>query len=150
MKRILLDVNVVLDVLLDREPHAAASGALWAAIEAGRAEGRIAAHAVTTIHYLLRKEIGSVRARRTVAAIMRIFEPAAVDRSVLANALDLSCPDFEDGVTAAAAENSGCDFIATRDAKDFRGSLVPVLAPEALLPLIMVSGSEASPETSRH
>ena len=52
MKRVLVDVNVVLDVLLDRQPHVEASAAVWAAIETGSSEGLLAAHAVTTIHYL--------------------------------------------------------------------------------------------------
>ena len=59
MRRILLDTNVVLDVLLDRHPHAQASAALWAAVETGIAEGMLAAHAITTIHYLIRKEKGA-------------------------------------------------------------------------------------------
>ena len=49
MKRALFDVNVVLDVLLDRKPHVEASAAAWAAVETGAAQGLLAAHAVTTI-----------------------------------------------------------------------------------------------------
>lgn len=52
MMRILLDLNLVLDVLLDREPYAEDSSALWAAIENHEAEGSPAAHCVTTLHYL--------------------------------------------------------------------------------------------------
>jgi predicted nucleic acid-binding protein len=37
LKRLLLDVNVMLDVLFDRRPHAAAASALWAAGERGSA-----------------------------------------------------------------------------------------------------------------
>ena len=53
MKRILLDVNILLDVLLDRPPYAESASLLWAAIENGRAAGLIPAHGVTTIHYLI-------------------------------------------------------------------------------------------------
>jgi hypothetical protein len=49
MKRILLDVNVVLDVLRDRKPHADASSFVWAAVERGHLKGWLAAHGVTTI-----------------------------------------------------------------------------------------------------
>ena len=56
MKRVLLDVNVILDVLLDRKPHAEASAAAWAAVEIGAAKGLLAAHAVTTVYYLIRRE----------------------------------------------------------------------------------------------
>ena len=47
MKRVLFDTNVVLDVLLDRQPYVEASAAAWAAVVAGAAEGMLAAHAVT-------------------------------------------------------------------------------------------------------
>lgn len=43
MTKVLMDTNVVLDVLLDQRPHAAASAAVWAAIETGRAQGLLAA-----------------------------------------------------------------------------------------------------------
>lgn len=54
MKRVLFDMNVILDVLLDRKPYVEAGAVAWAAIETGISEGLLAAHAVTTIHYLIR------------------------------------------------------------------------------------------------
>ena len=135
MKRILFDVNVVLDVLLDRRPHAEASAAAWAAVETGMAEGLLAAHAVTTIHYLVRKEKGAAKARGIVSAILRVFGVATVDSAVIQEALQLSCSDFEDAVTAAAARLASCDYIVTRDPKGFRGSPVRSLTPEMAIPL---------------
>jgi len=111
MKRVLFDINVVLDVLLDRKPYGEASAAAWAAVENGASEGLLAAHAVTTIHYLVRKELGAAKAKRIVSAILRVFGVAAVDSAVLQEALQLSLSDFEDAVTAAAARLAGCDFI---------------------------------------
>jgi len=136
MKRVLFDVNVVLDVLLDRKPYAEASASAWAVVETGAAEGLLAAHAVTTIHYLLRKELGAGKARRTLSAILRVFGVAAVDAAVIQEALELSCPDFEDAVTAGAARLAGCDSIVTRDPKGFRGSPVRSLTPEMAIPLL--------------
>ena len=136
MKRVLFDVNVVLDVLLDRKPYAEASAAAWASVETGVAEGLLAAHAVTTVHYLVRKEMGAAKAKRTLFAILRVFGVAAVDGAVVQEALQLSCPDFEDAVTAAAARLAGCECIVTRDPKGFRGSPVRSLTPEAVLTLL--------------
>jgi predicted nucleic acid-binding protein len=136
MKRVLFDTNVVLDVLLDRQPYVEASAAAWAAVETGVAEGMLAAHAVTTIHYLVRKERGNAKARRIVSAILRVFGVAAVDAAVLQEALELPWPDFEDAVTAAAARSAGCEFIVTRDPRGFRGSPVRSLTPEAVTPLL--------------
>ena len=136
MKRILFDTNVVLDVLLDRQPHVEASAAAWAAIETGVTEGMLAAHAVTTIHYLVRKEMGAIRDRRLVSALLRVFGVAAVDGGVVQEALQSSFSDFEDAVTAAAARLAGCECIVTRDPKGFRGSPVRSLTPEAVMPLL--------------
>ena len=136
MRRILFDTNVVLDVLLDRQPYVEAGSAAWAAIETGIAEGMLAAHAVTTIHYLVRKEVGNVKARRIVTAILRVFGVAAVDGAVVQEALQLPFSDFEDAVTAAAARLAGCECIVTRDPRGFRGSPVRSLTPEAVTPLL--------------
>ena len=136
MKRILFDTNVVLDVLLDRQPHVEASAAAWAAVETGISEGMLAAHAVTTIHCLVRKEMGNIKARRIVTAILRVFGVAAVDGAVVQEALQLPFSDFEDAVTAAAARLAGCECIVTRDPRGFRGSPVRSLTPEALTPLL--------------
>ncbi len=100
MKRVLLDVNVVLDVLLDRAPFADASSAVWAAIEQGEAE-----------------------------ALLSVFDVAAVDGPVLNAALALKWTDFEDAVTAAGARRAKCDAIVTRNPHDFKGSPVRVLTP---------------------
>jgi predicted nucleic acid-binding protein len=136
LRQALIDTNVVLDVLLDRQPHVVASAAVWAATETGLARGFLASHAITTIHYLVRKELGLARAKRTISSILRVFDVATVDGAVLQEALQLSLPDFEDSVTAAAAQLAGCDFIVTRDPKGFRGSPIRPLTPEAFLPLL--------------
>ena len=136
MKTVLVDTNVLLDVLFDRPPHAEMSAAVWNAIETRRVKGLLSAHAVTTIHYLVRKELGASHARRTISSILRVFGVASVDAAVLQEALQLSLPDFEDAVAAAAAQLAGCDFIVTRDPKGFRGSPLPPLTPEAFLPLV--------------
>lgn len=136
MRRILFDTNVILDVLLDRQPFAEASAAAWLAVESGIAEGMLAAHAVTTIHYLLRKEQGNVKAKRILSGILRVFEVAPVDGAVVNDALQLAFSDFEDAVTASAARAAGCECIVTRDPKDYRGSPVRSLTPDAVIPLL--------------
>ncbi|HEV3200922.1 MAG TPA: PIN domain-containing protein [Bryobacteraceae bacterium] len=107
-----------------------------AAIETGTAKGMLAAHAVTTIHHLIRKEIGTIKATRIISSILRVFEVATVDGTAIQQALQLPFPDFEDAVTAVAAGLAGCEYIVTRDPKGYRGSPVPPLRPEAVTPLL--------------
>jgi predicted nucleic acid-binding protein len=139
MKRLLVDTNVVLDVLLDRQPYAESSTAIWAAAETGAAEGFLAAHAITTIHYLVQREIGPVKAKQLIGFILRVFRVATVEGAVIEQALRLPIADFEGAVTAAAALGSECEYIVTRDPKGFRGSPVRVLAPEAALAILALT-----------
>ena len=136
MKKILFDTNVVLDVLLDRQPYVEACAAAWAAVETGVSEGMLAAHAVTTLHYLVRKEMGNIKAKRIISAILRVFGVATVDGAVVQEALQLPFSDFEDAVTAAAARLAGCECIVTRNPRGFHGSPVRSLTPEAVTALL--------------
>jgi predicted nucleic acid-binding protein len=136
MRRILFDTNVVLDVLLNRPPHVEASAAAWSAVETGIAEGMLAAHAVTSVHYLVRNKKGNASARRALSSLLRVFQVAGVDGPVIQEALQLPFSDFEDAVTAASARSAGCAYIVTRDPKGFRESPVRALTPEAVIPLL--------------
>ena len=143
MKKVLFDVNVILDVLMGREPFVNASGAAWAAVEHGKAVGLVAGHALTTIHYLVQKDRGAAKARAIITAILKVFAVAAVDGPVLREALDLPCPDLENAVSASAARFGGCDYVITRDLKGFRGSPVKCLTPEEFLALAGVDNNGA-------
>lgn len=139
MTKALLDTNVILDVLLDRQPQANRSVAVWSIIETGKAQGMLAAHALTTIHYLIRRELGTARAKRTISAVLSVLGVAAVDARVIQLALELPSTDFEDAVTAAAAQLAGCDYVVTRDPKGFKGCGITYLLPEEAIPLLRVN-----------
>lgn len=145
-RRVLVDLNVVLDVLLDRAPHAEASAALWGAVETGEAEGLLAAHCVTTLRSLAARSGGPAFGDRCVADVLSVFSVAPLDAAVLEEALGMGWEDFEDAVCAASATASGCQLIATRDPRGFRRSACPALAPtEALAAIRSPAPSGGSP-----
>jgi len=99
-------------------------------------EGFLAAHAITTVHGLVQRELGAANAKQLMALMLRVFHVATVDGAVIEQALRLPMADFEDAVTAAAAVTSECQYVVTRDPKGFRGSPIQALAPEATLPIL--------------
>ena len=133
MKRLLLDLNVFLDVILDRPPDADVAAALWAAIERGKGQGFVPAHGVTTIFYFLEKARGAPFAREGVERLIRVFSVAPVNEDVVRRALALAWSDFEDAVCAAAAEASGCDAVVTRDPDGYPDAPLSVIDPAAAL-----------------
>jgi len=83
----------------------------------------------------LKGQLGGTVARNTVESILQVLDVAAVDMQVLRRALQFGWVDFEDAVTAAAAESTKCEAIVSRDPKGFPRSPVRVLSPEAAAPL---------------
>lgn len=131
--KVLFDTNVILDVLLGREPFAPVAAKLLSLADSGHIRGVICATTVTTIHYLATKVVGRRRAQKHVRELLAIFEVAQVDGAILANALVTDFPDYEDAVLHEAARVAGVAGIVTRNTKDFADATLPVFAPEELL-----------------
>lgn len=143
MRRVLFDINVVLDFVLDRSPHAAPAALLWAAAERNEIEAFLPAHGVTTIFYILARHHDQRFAGRVMEDLLLVPQIAPVDGPILRRALALGGPDFEAAVCAAAAEGVGCDAIISRDPKGFLKSPVRVLDPRAALALLREGPSRA-------
>ncbi len=134
--RILFDTNVVLDVLLNRHPHAAAAAQLLAEVHDKRIDGLLGATTVTTIHYLATKAVGRAGATAHVATLLSLFDVAPVSRATLTRALALKFPDYEDAVLHEAARHAAATGIVTRDAKGFAPSTLTVYRPDELLRMV--------------
>lgn len=136
MTRVLVDINVVLDVLADREPFAEEAAAVLGQIESGAIEGLLAAHTITTLHFLLTRHSGKARTRRVLTDLLQILELVPVDEGRIRHALAANWADFEDAVQAACAEKAEADYLVTRNKRDFRKSAVTTVTPAELLALL--------------
>jgi predicted nucleic acid-binding protein len=134
--KLLLDINIVLDVILARAPWAGEAAALLSVVEEGRAEGYVAGHTLPTIHYIVAKQTDRQSAAAAVTDLLRLVQVVPLQNADFHQALILGLADFEDAVQAAAALKIGADYLITRNAKDFRGISVPTRSAGELLPLI--------------
>jgi predicted nucleic acid-binding protein len=135
--KILFDTNTVLDLLLDREPFADAAARLMSLVEEGKLQGFLCATTITTIHYLASRAVGKKSAQREIHQLLRLFEIAPVDRSVLQAALKSGLPDFEDAVLQASALAVGADGIVTRDPRGFKTASTKIYSPGTLLQAVL-------------
>ena len=131
--RVLVDTNVVLDVLLAREPHVRPAAEVFALIERSHIDASICATTVTTVYYLLTQALARDDARDALRRLLGLFEIAPVNRSVIEEALGSAIADFEDAVLEKAAHLIGAETIITRNTKDFRRSTIKALDPPAFL-----------------
>ncbi len=129
----MLDLNVVLDVLQQREPFYSASAKVLSKIVKTQASGCLPAHAVTTIHYIVRRYSGLRSADDAIDWLLANLEVEPQGRGTFVRARSLAFKDFEDAALASAAEAAECTQIVTRNVADFADSPVPALTPEELL-----------------
>jgi predicted nucleic acid-binding protein len=130
--RVLFDTNILLDVMLDRQPYVKASARLLYRVENGEISGWLCATTVTTLFYFLAKIVGRETAFAEIRKLFSLFEIAAVNRPVLETALDAGFSDYEDAVLHQAARQVDAKAIVTRNARHFKSSLLPVYTPDEL------------------
>ena len=140
--RILLDTNVILDVLLDREPFSSTAAKLFSKVETGEITGYVCATTITTLHYISSKVIGADSAIEEINKLLMLFEVAPVNRAVLDAALTSGFKDFEDAVVHASGVYKETQGIVTRDFDSFKKSKINVYSPEELL--LMLESKNAS------
>lgn len=138
--RVLFDTNVLLDIVLAREPWAADAAALLDAAARGEVEGFVAAHAVTTIHYLVERAQGRTTALTAVADLLTVLRVAELAGGDFQRALAMGLRDYEDAVQAAACLRVGARFLVTRNARDFREAPVTTRSPGEVLALLDTLG----------
>ncbi len=128
--KVLFDTNVVLDLLLDREPWAVTAAQLFSRVERGSLEGYLCATTVTTVHYLATKAVGSKQARAEIRKLLALCAVAPVDQRVLQRAVELDFSDFEDAVIHEAARRMSVEVVVTRDLQGFKKATITILSPE--------------------
>lgn len=140
MISVLLDTNIILDVIARREPFYAQSAVAWSAVESGIIHGMIAAHSVTTLYYLLSRQLTRQSAVQAISDLLRVFSIAPIDSKVIQDALALAWHDFEDAVQATAALQAGAHYLVTRNTQDYPLSPIRIISPKDLSAILHSPG----------
>ena len=137
LPKVLFDTNVILDILLAREPYAICSRKVVACMYTLDAKSFVAASAITDLYYLLRKQLGNpASARDALEEVLRLFEVADTTGIDIHNAHAVKNADFEDAVVAAVAARMGLQYLITRNTKDFKDLPVRAVTPSEFLKLM--------------
>jgi len=130
------DLNIILDVLQNREPFYEASAQLLAYAETGKIQGFIAPHSLTTLFYLISKDQSAAKARATITNLLQFLSVTKIDQSTIEQAMGLAYRDFEDAVQMIAAVQCKADYFVTRNSKDFQPRMITIIQPSELIVLL--------------
>lgn len=130
-KRIFVDTNILLDVLLEREGYHYDALKIWANAENGNVEACIAAISLNNIHYVMRKLKSETTAMIAVKILLRIFKVVPVDADILGLAVDFHDKDFEDDIQLQCALKAKCSQLFTRNPNHYDHSAIAVVPPSS-------------------
>ncbi len=131
--KVLFDLNILLDVMQQREAFYTASAAAQSKALRGECEGVVPCHAITTLHYLLTRYVDKQKADEGIDFLLENLEVVSADTTTFQQARQLHMKDFEDAVVASVAAQAGCQAIITRNIDDFRHSPVNALLPQEFI-----------------
>jgi len=133
MITILCDINIFIDIFLERKSHYSSSAEIFSLVEMGKISGYISAASYGTIYYLLSKELNREIAIKILEKIKLVFKTAKVDDRIIELAIVSDFKDFEDAIQYYSAVSNNVNYIITRDKKDFVKSDIPVFTPEEFI-----------------
>lgn len=135
--KILIDTNVILDVLCNRKGFVDDSLKVFKYCEAHQIIGCISALSVPNIVYIMRKELDINRIKEILTILTSLFTIVDLRETDLIKSADLDFSDYEDALQSVCASRAKVNYIVTRNIKDFKNSIVPVVTPSELFERIL-------------
>lgn len=130
---VLVDTNVLLDFVLEREPFVDYAEQVFEAAKHHSIQLFMSATTITDLYYIARKEKGKEQTLALIEDLLQFVEVASVDKTVILHALRSELPDFEDAVQEGAAKQAAISTIVTRNEADFTQSDLDIYHPETFV-----------------
>lgn len=134
-KRIFLDTNILLDVLLERGPFCQPAQLVWSLAERKEIKAGISAVSLNNVFFIIKKLASKEKAYFAINTLVEIFKICPVTSQTISKALKLDLPDFEDALQYICALQFRAKTIITRDFSGFKKSKISVMDASQYLTL---------------
>ncbi|MCH8536012.1 MAG: PIN domain-containing protein [Flavobacteriaceae bacterium] len=132
-KRLFIDTNIMLDFLGERQPFYESIAKLATLADKGKVRMLVSPISFATVSYFLSKSETPKVAMEKLRKFKIISEICKLDEHTIEKGLNSTFNDFEDSLQYFSALDSNCEIIITRNAKDFKKSLIPVMTAKEYL-----------------
>lgn len=130
----LIDTCVIVDILQKRDPFYPAAMEILLSVSNQKCTGMLTAKSVTDIYYILRRSIHNENeVRKLLRILFKLFDVMDTFSTDCELALSSTMKDYEDAIMVETGSRVGADCIVTRNLKDYKQSVLPVLSPEQFL-----------------
>ena len=143
--RVLIDTNVLIDYLGERQPFFNFAWRIINACDVGELDGCISAQSIADMFYILRKDMSESERRMALLALCDIFTLESMNQRQIIEALkNEAFSDFEDCLQSSCAAAFHADYVITRNERDFSASEIPAISPETFCNRFLNSGGNTN------
>jgi len=136
-KNLFLDSDVLLDLLLEREPFSYYAAVLMEESAAFGLTLNTSALIIANINYIAAQKFGKAGVILQIKTLIEKVKILAVDSDAVHFAVNSDFTDFEDAIQHFIATANNCDAIISRNIKDYKYATIPVLTAEQFLRTIL-------------
>lgn len=133
MKKIFLDTNIIIDFLGERENFYEPAAKILTLADKKKIKILTSPTSITNTYYLLAKNENTKIALEKIRKFKVLCSISVMNDEVIEKAIISDFKDFEDAMQYFSAIASTCDLIVTRNEKDFKNALIPVMNAESYL-----------------
>jgi predicted nucleic acid-binding protein len=130
---VLLDTDVIIDVALDRLPHAEYSAVILDFAEFRKITAYMAWHSLANFYYLVSAASGDKKTRRFIKELLLFTKVSETTTADAAYAVESALRNFEDALQMAAARNCSAEYIITRNIRHYKKSIIPAITPQRFI-----------------
>jgi predicted nucleic acid-binding protein len=131
--KLFIDANVVLDLILKRQPFFDIIAEILTVAENKNYTLCLSSVTFVNVNYIASKFTDKKNVLESLKKLRILFDVLSVSETEIDKALYSNFNDFEDAVQHYCALINNCDYIITRDSKDFKNSEIPALTPTEFL-----------------
>ncbi len=146
---LVFDVNILIDVLQDRQPWSESASQLLSLCDRGIVRGCWCSASVGTVYFLVKREFGPQRAREAIRELSGVLAVLPLDEAMIQDALLSDWPDLEDAIVHASAQHAGATHLITRDPKGFSKASLPACDVEAILAIVAAVATSAAADPAQ-
>jgi len=133
IQKVFLDTNVIIDLMIEREPFAEEAKEIFATKDDYNYDIIVSALTIANLAYVIDRL--NKKPHEIIAALLPLVSIVDLSASTIAETIVSVFKDFEDGLQHFSALAAKADVIVTRNEKDFKHSLIPVMSPREFLDL---------------
>lgn len=133
MKKLFLDTNVIIDLLGERENFYESAAKIASLADLGVVKILVSSLSYSTTFYILSKFEASEIVKDKLRKFKILAKTVDLTDKIIDKSLISDFKDFEDALHYFCAVEAKCDYIITRNKKDFKNSEIKVYEPDEFL-----------------